>query len=37
MTDLGMRSLDVIHAGDITFPLAKNIRAVAAARILEDL
>ncbi len=37
MADLGLRSLDVIHAGDHTFPLAKNIRAVAAGRLLDDL
>lgn len=37
MADLELRSLDVIHAGDRTFPLGKNIRAVAAGRLLEDL
>ena len=37
MADLDLRSLDVIHAGDRTFPLGKNIRAVAAGRLLEDL
>lgn len=37
MTDLDLRSLDLIHAGDATFPLAKGIRAVAAARLLDDL
>ena len=37
MTDLGLRSIDFIHAGDATFPLAKGIRAVAAARLLDDL
>lgn len=37
MADLDLRSLDVIHAGDETFPLAKGIRAVAAARLLDDL
>ena len=37
MTDLELGSLDVIHAGDHTFPLARNIRAVAAARLLDDL
>ena len=35
--DLDLRSLDVIHAGDETFPLAGGIRAVAAVRMLEDL
>ena len=37
VADLGLRSLDVIHAGEETFPLAKGIRAVAAARMLDDL
>ena len=37
MADLKLRSLDVIHAGDRTFPLGRNIRAVAAGRLLEDL
>ena len=37
MTDLQLRSLDLVHAGDDSFPLAKNIRAVAASRLLEDL
>ena len=36
MTDLGLRSIDLIHAGDETFPLAKGIRAVAAVRLLDD-
>ena len=29
--------IDVIHAGEHTFPLAKRIRALAAGRLLEDL
>ena len=37
MADLQLRSLDLVHAGDHSFPLAKNIRAVAAGRLLEDL
>ena len=37
VTDLELHSLDVIHAGEETFPLAKGIRAVAAVRMLEDL
>ena len=36
VADLGLRSLDVIHAGEETFPLAKGIRAMAAARTLDD-
>ena len=35
--DLDLRSLDVIHAGDETFPLARGVRAVAAVRLLDDL
>ncbi len=35
--DLGLTRLDVIHAGDETFPLGPKVRAVAAARILTDL
>ena len=35
--DLKLERLDVIHAGAETYPLAEGIRAVAAARILEDL
>ena len=37
MADLELRSLDLIHAGDETFPLAKKVRAVAAGRLLDDL
>ena len=37
MADLDLRSLDLIHAGDETFPLAKGVRAVAAGRMLDDL
>lgn len=29
LRDLGLRSIDVVHAGDATFPLAQNLRAVA--------
>ncbi len=35
--DLELESLDVIHAGQDSFPLAEGIRAVAAARMLTDL
>jgi uncharacterized protein len=35
--DLHLDRLDVIHAGDHTFPLAKGIRAVAFSRLLEDI
>ena len=37
LADLGLHSLDVIHAGEDTFPLARGIRAVAAGRLLDDL
>ena len=37
MTDLQLRSLDLVHAGEDSFPLARNIRAVAAGRLLRDL
>ncbi len=35
--DLKLKSLDVIHSGDTTFPMAPGIRAVAFSRLLEDL
>jgi predicted AAA+ superfamily ATPase len=37
LTDLGLSRLDVIHAGDRTYPLAPRIRAIALSRILDDL
>jgi len=37
LSDLKLRRLDVIHAGEQTFPLEKNIRAVAITRLLDDL
>lgn len=37
LTDLKLGRLDVIHAGAETYPLADDIRAVSAKRILEDL
>ena len=37
MSDLGLDTLDVVHAGKDTFPLGPGIRAVAAARLLEDV
>ena len=36
-TDLRLTRLDLLHAGNETFPMAPRIRAVAAARLLEDL
>jgi predicted AAA+ superfamily ATPase len=37
MRDLSLERLDVIHAGDHTFPLADKIRAVPLSRILTDI
>jgi predicted AAA+ superfamily ATPase len=37
LSDLRLHSLDVIHAGDETFQLGKKVRAVAFARLLDDL
>jgi predicted AAA+ superfamily ATPase len=37
LSDLKLRSLVVIHAGDTTFPLDKKIRAVALSRLLHDV
>ncbi len=37
LEDLQLDRLDVIHAGDATFPLAERIRAVALARVWRDL
>jgi len=37
LTDLGLQRLDVIHAGEHTFPLAPKVRAVALSRLLQDL
>src|SRR5262249_18828705 len=37
VADLKLERLDVLHAGDQTFPLAPRIRAVAARRLLHDV
>ena len=37
LNDLKLTSLDVVHAGDRTFPLARGVRAVAAYRLLSNL
>jgi len=37
LQDLRLDSLDVIHAGKESFPLGRNVRAVAAHQILEQL
>jgi predicted AAA+ superfamily ATPase len=35
--DLGLERIDVIHAGDRTFSLARNVRAVAASQLLDEI
>jgi predicted AAA+ superfamily ATPase len=37
ISDLHLKSLDVIHAGETTFPMDKKIRAVAFRRLLQDI
>lgn len=37
LSDLHLTRLDVVYAGTDTFPLAPNVRAVAASRLLHDL
>jgi predicted AAA+ superfamily ATPase len=37
IADLGLRRLDVVHAGEASFPLAPKIRALALGRVLVDL
>jgi len=37
LADLKLERLDVLHAGENTFPLAPKIRAVAARRVLQDV
>lgn len=37
LADLRLDRLDVIHAGESSFSLAPNVRAVAAGRLLEDV
>lgn len=37
LADLNLKRLDVIHAGDKTFPLAESVRAVAFDRLLIDV
>jgi predicted AAA+ superfamily ATPase len=37
LSDLKLGRLDVIHAGETTFPLDKKIRAVALTRLLDDV
>jgi uncharacterized protein len=37
LTDLHLERLEVVHAGEQTFPLAANVRALALTRLLDDL
>lgn len=37
MVDLHLTSLDIIHAGEKTFPLSEKIRAVSINRLLQDI
>ncbi|MGB9004694.1 MAG: ATP-binding protein [Candidatus Aminicenantales bacterium] len=37
LADLKLTRLDVIHAGERTFPLAERVRAVSAYRLLKDV
>lgn len=37
LSDLKLQRLDVIHAGEETFPMAKEVRAVALSCLLDDL
>ena len=37
LSDLKLESLDVIHAGERTFPIGKKIRAVTLMRLLQDI
>jgi len=37
LADLKLNHLDVIHAGDETFPLGEQVRAVALERLLSDI
>jgi predicted AAA+ superfamily ATPase len=37
LSDLKLSRLDIIHAGDLTFPLSRQVRAVSFTRLLNDL
>ena len=37
ISDLKLSQLDIIHAGDQTFPLSRQVRAVSCSRLLKDL
>ena len=37
ISDLKLSQIDIIHAGDQTFPLSRQVRAVSSSRLLTDL
>jgi hypothetical protein len=37
LADLHLDRLDVVYAGDRTFPMDRKIRALALSRVLDDL
>jgi predicted AAA+ superfamily ATPase len=37
LSDLKLSRLDIIHAGEMTFSIAKNVRAVSLTRMLRDI
>jgi predicted AAA+ superfamily ATPase len=37
LSDLKLSHLDIIHAGDQTFPLSRQVRGVSFSRLLNDL
>jgi predicted AAA+ superfamily ATPase len=37
LADLRLERLEVVHAGEQTFPIAANVRALALTRLLDDL
>jgi hypothetical protein len=37
LEDLDLERLDVVHAGERTFPLARKVRAVAAGELLDQI
>lgn len=37
MKDLKLKTLDIIHSGEATFPIGPGMRAVALSKLLKDL
>ena len=37
LADLALDRIDIVHAGDHTFPLAERVRALALCRLYDDL